>query len=70
MTVPGLLMLLAGLPLTLAQLGGPLTIGSAHLDIHYMILGLTLSLVGVSATTLGLVVGLTAPKNGCEVFNG
>ena len=62
MTLPGLCMLAVGFPLVLAQLAGPITLGTAHLDIHYMILGVTLSLIGTSATTLGLVVGSLMPR--------
>ena len=62
MTVPGVCMLLLGLPLVLAQLTGPITLGYAHLDIHYMILGVTLALIGTSATTMGLAVGATMPS--------
>jgi glycosyl transferase family 2 len=61
MTLPGLIMLAVGLLLVGTQLTGPLTLGSTNLDIHYMILGVTLSLVGTSATCLGLVVGATMP---------
>jgi hypothetical protein len=61
MTLPGLAMLALGLLLVCSQLTGPISLGSASLDIHYMILGVTLSLVGTSATTLGLVVGATMP---------
>ena len=38
-----------------------MSIGFTSLDIHYMILGVTLSLVGTSATSLGLVIGATMP---------
>jgi hypothetical protein len=62
MTLPGLCMLAVGFLMVLAQLTGPMTLGRAHLDIHYMILGVTLSLVGTSATTLGLVVGSFMPR--------
>ena len=62
MTLPGLCMLLMGVLLVLTQLTGPITLGRAHLDIHYMILGVTLSLIGTSATTLGLVVGSVMPR--------
>ncbi len=61
MTLPGLVMLAAGFVLVISQLYGPVTIGFTSLDIHYMILGDTLSLVGTSATSLGLVVGATMP---------
>jgi hypothetical protein len=61
MTLPGFIMLALGLLLVCTQLTGPVSLGGANLDIHYMILGVTLSLVGTSATTLGLVIGATMP---------
>jgi len=61
MTLPGLMMLALGLVLVFSQLRGPISLGFTNLDIHYMILGITLSLVGVSAASLGLVVGATMP---------
>ncbi len=61
MTLPGLGMLAIGLLLAVTQLAGPMSLGFTNLDIHYMILGITLSLVGTSATSLGLVVGVTMP---------
>jgi hypothetical protein len=62
MTLPGFVMLALGLVLVLTQLTGPISLGGAHLDIHYMILGVTLSLIGTSAPTLGLVIGATMPS--------
>jgi glycosyltransferase involved in cell wall biosynthesis len=61
MTLPGLIMLGLGLLLVFSQLRGPISLGFTNLDIHYMILGDTLSLVGTSAISLGLVVGATMP---------
>lgn len=61
MTLPGLCMLALGLLLVFSQLSGPVSLGFTNFDIHYMILGDTLSLVGTSATSLGLVVGSTMP---------
>jgi len=61
MTVPGLSMLLLGMLLAISQLRGKVSLGFTNLDIHYMILGVTLALVGTSATTLGLVIGATMP---------
>lgn len=61
MTAPGLCMLALGMLLAISQLRGKVTLGFTNLDIHYMILGVTLALVGTSATTLGLVVGATMP---------
>jgi glycosyl transferase family 2 len=69
MTLPGLCMLAVGFPLVLAQLSGPITLGRAHLDIHYMILGVTLSLIGTSATTLGLVVGSLMPRGSVRLVS-
>lgn len=61
MTLPGLVMLAMGLLLAISQLRGKVSLGFTNLDIHYMILGVTLALVGTSATTLGLVIGATMP---------
>jgi hypothetical protein len=61
MTLPGLSMLAVGLLLAFMQLAGPVSLGFTSLDIHYMILGVTLSLIGTSAISLGLVVGATMP---------
>jgi hypothetical protein len=57
MTVPGMLMLSIGFPLVVSQLAGSVTIGSVRLDIHFMILGMTLSLLGMAGASLGLIVG-------------
>jgi hypothetical protein len=62
MTLPGLGMLALGLLLVFSQLRGPVSLGFTSLDIHYMILGDTLSLIGTSAMSLGLVVGATMPS--------
>jgi len=62
MTIPGLIMLALGLPLVGVQLTGPVSVAGAHFDIHYMVLGTTLSLLGVSAASLGMVVGSAMPK--------
>jgi glycosyltransferase involved in cell wall biosynthesis len=61
MTVPGFWMLMVGLLLAISQLRGKVALGFTNLDIHYMILGVTLALVGTSAMTLGLVIGATMP---------
>ena len=68
MTVPGLVMLAVGLLLVCRQLAGPVSLGFTNLDIHYMILGVTLSLVGTSATSLGLVVGAMMPAGRAQAF--
>jgi Glycosyl transferase family 2 len=61
MSVPGLVLLVVGLFLVSSQLTGPISMAGASLDIHYMILGITMSLIGTSAISLGLVVGATMP---------
>lgn len=62
MTIPGLIMLGLGLPLVGAELAGPLSVAGTYFDIHYMVLGTTLSLLGISASSLGMVVGSAMPK--------
>lgn len=57
MTIPGLLMLAVGFPLVVSQLTGPVSLGGARLDIHFMILGMTFSLLGMAGASLGMVVG-------------
>lgn len=64
MTNPGVLLMLLGLLLVVPQVFGPLVLGSLRLDIHYMILGITLSMLGASATTMGLVVHAAMPDKG------
>ena len=61
MSMPGLVLLALGLLLVSSQLTGPISMGGTSLDIHYMILGITMSLIGTSALSLGLVVGATMP---------
>jgi hypothetical protein len=70
MTVPGLIMLTLGMLLAISQLGGKVSIGFTNFDIHYMILGVTLALVGTSATTLGLVIGATMPAGRVKHVRG
>jgi hypothetical protein len=54
--VPGMLLFVAGLVLVLALLPGPLTLGPYFLDIHWMVLGTLLALVGFQIVALGLAV--------------
>lgn len=61
MTVPGLALLLVGLGLAVWQVWGPFTLGGWLFDFHYMILGLTLSLVGQSALGMGIAVRALSP---------
>jgi len=64
LTNPGALALLLGLVLSISQLFGPYSLGPARFDLHYMVLGLTLALLGTSATTMGLVVHATLNGRG------
>jgi Glycosyl transferase family 2 len=52
---PGLVMLALGLVLSLGLAAGPVEIGDVGLDLHWMLLGLALTLVGYSALQLGLL---------------
>ena len=52
---PGLLMLCLGLLLTLPLAFGPLTVGPVTFSLFWMLLGLTLSVVGLQCVYLGLL---------------
>lgn len=62
LSIPGLVLLLLGLFLTASQLFGPFRIGGLLFDIHYMILGLTLSMLGQSALSMGIAVHAIMPE--------
>jgi len=53
--VPGLVLLVLGLLLVLATAGGPVTLAGITFSHNWMLLGLTLTLVGLQAATTGLV---------------
>lgn len=53
--VPGLVLMLLGLVLSGALALGPIRIGGIGLDLHWMLLGLALSLLGYSAVQLGIL---------------
>ena len=50
---PGLVLLLLGLTLCLALSGGPLSVGPVHLSLYWMLLGATLSLLGLQSVHAG-----------------
>jgi glycosyltransferase involved in cell wall biosynthesis len=52
--IPGLTLFGLGLMILLVLVGGPLDIGKLHFDIHYMVLGSLLALIGFQVITLGL----------------
>ena len=53
---PGLVLLILGLGLTFPAMLGPLTLGPITLSLYWMMLGLTLSVVGLQSFYLGCVV--------------
>ncbi len=61
MTLPGVALLSLGLVLVLSQLAGPFSVGGVGFDIHYMILGLTLAMLGSSALSMGVAVHAIMP---------
>ena len=62
MTMPGFILLMLGLILVGSQLAGPFTIAGAVFDLHYMILGVTLSMLGMSALSMGIAVHAVMPE--------
>ena len=50
---PGLAILAAGLLLTLPLAGGPITVGRVHFSLYWMLLGLTLTVVGLQSFYVG-----------------
>lgn len=55
---PGVLSFIAGSILVFTQINGPIRIGSFPIDIHFMILGLMLSIIGLYMTSSGVLVNL------------
>lgn len=55
LVVPGLVALLTGLVLSGLLVAGPVMIGDIGLDLHFMLLGLALSMLGYSALQLGVL---------------
>lgn len=51
---PGAFLLVLGMLLVLALVGGPVTLGPLFLDIHFMVLGSFLALLGAQVAALGL----------------
>src|SRR5262249_36813660 len=52
---PGVLFALLGLVLAASLVGGPYTVAGVSLNLHFMLLGLTLTTLGVSAALLGIL---------------
>jgi glycosyltransferase involved in cell wall biosynthesis len=51
--LPGLVLLALGLLLTLPLAGGPVSVGRVHFSLHWMLLGLTLTVVGMQSFYFG-----------------
>jgi glycosyltransferase involved in cell wall biosynthesis len=56
--LPGTTLFLMGLFLMLLQARGPFTLGWIHMELHFMILGLTLSILGISILQMGAIIKL------------
>lgn len=61
---PGVLMLLLGLLLTLPMAGGPVTLGPITFSLNWMLLGMTLAVVGLQAALTGLVARVLYDRRG------
>jgi hypothetical protein len=68
MSLPGALLFGLGLLLVGSQLAGPFALAGAYFDVHYMILGMTLALLGGSALCMGMVVHAVSPKERLRRF--
>ena len=60
---PGLIFLLIGQLLILSQINGPVMLGQIKLSTNFMLLGLTLSVLGVSLIQMGIIVKLFSSLN-------
>lgn len=61
MTLPGLILVLLGSALVVWQIGGPYRFGAWLFDLHFMVLGLTLAMLGLPALAMGLAVHAVTP---------
>jgi hypothetical protein len=50
---PGFVMLALGLPIVLALLGGPVTVGDFTFSLHWMLVGTGLTIIGLQSVLLG-----------------
>lgn len=60
---PGFLLFLLGTGLLFLQARGPVTFGSLHMDLHFMILGISLSVLGMSVFQMGMIIKLFSYQN-------
>ncbi len=60
---PGFLLFLVGSTLVLMQANGPFVWGPIFMDIHFMIFGLTMALLGISVLQMGLIIKIFSHLN-------
>lgn len=60
---PGLLLFLLGTGLLFLQVGGPVMLGFLHMDLHFMILGISMSVLGMSILQMGMIIKLFSSQN-------
>lgn len=58
LTLPGIVSFLLGTLLVFSQINGPVHIGNFPMDIHFMVLGLMLSNIGIYMSSSGILVNL------------
>ncbi len=61
---PGWLMLVLGLALTLPQAWGPVSVGNITFSLHWMLLGVSLTILGLLSLFLGIVMHLLFDYSG------
>jgi glycosyltransferase involved in cell wall biosynthesis len=60
---PGFFLFLVGTLLLFLQLGGPVALGYLHMDLHFMILGISMSVLGISILQMGMIIKLFSHQN-------
>lgn len=60
---PSAILFTIGTSIMLLQINGPLSFGVIYMDIHFMILGLTLGLLGISYFQIGMIIKLFSHLN-------
>ncbi len=66
--IPGIMIFILGFLLTISLVNGEYSIGPVFLNLHWMLLGLTLTTLGYSATQLGIISRIY--NNFDETFTG
>ena len=65
---PGIILTLIGLIMTVLLLGGPVTIGSVTFSIYWMLIGVTVTLVGLQSFYLGCLAHVIYDPNGRDTL--